>query len=307
MRGIRGFWPMALLGALLQACASAPRGSPELVVRCDQLFPNAPEALPILSEEGAPELRNPGAVASSVKARYHTRLSRVAVVQALVQPDGGISHACVLAESGDPGYDRAALEAASRTRWDPAVRDGEAVEAWVSFPVVTRVEMERDPTGRYLTIADDGRPSTPRLSGEDVEIQALVVDYLLRNRDGPAPAEHNEALCVGVGPGMPLLDPPAGLTERLSGASIPVVPATACRIDLDHEFPGMRRPRLLLERTGAHAVALWTDLPEHKEAGTARVRAGSYTDGPTPAGYECTVRRRSDAWQVVGCLAVGSD
>ena len=229
------------------------------------------------------------------------------MVQALVQPDGRISHACVLTGSGDADYDRVALAASRDARWDPASRDGVSVEAWVSFPVVTRMAVSKDASGRYVPLALEGGLSRGRLSVDDVEIQAAVLEHLLAERDEPPIAAANRALCIGVGPGLPLLDPPHALTRRLAHASIPVVPATACRIDLDHAFPGVHGARLLLERTGEEAAALWTDLPEHTRSDAVRVRAGYYADGPTASGYACTVRPGDGRWRVVACDALGSD
>lgn len=306
MRRTPGAVGPLLAVALLQACASAPRAPTRLVTSCDFLFRGAPTALPVFAE-GAPRLRNADAVGAAVRARYHTRLSRVAVVQALVQPDGRISHACVLLGSGDPLYDRAALDASKDARWTPAEREGRAVEAWVSFPIATRVAVAKDPGGRYVPLALEGRLGSGRLTSDDLAIQAAVIEHLLAERDEPPLAAANHALCVGVGPGLPLLDPPSELTRRLSDAPIPVVPATSCRIDLEHPFPGVRGARLLLERTGEEAAALWTDLPEHTAVDGVHVRAGYYADGPSASGYDCTVRRGDGAWRVVACSALGSD
>ena len=296
----------AFLCASLEACASAPRSVPLLVTSCDELFRSAPGALPVLGYD-APQLLNADAVGTAVETHYHTRLSRVTVLQALVQPDGRISHACVMAGSGDGEYDRAALGASRSARWDPALRDGAPVEAWVSFPISTRIAVSKDATGRYVPLALEGRLAPNRLTSEDVDIQAAVLRHLLDERDEPPIAAANHALCVGVGPGLPLLDPPTSLTRRLAGTPIPVVPATACRIDLDHAFPGVHGARLLLERTGEEAAALWTDLPEHTRSDAVHVRAGYYADGPAASGYECTVRPDDGAWRVVGCSALGSD
>ena len=300
MRGTLGVGSWMALGFMLQGCASVPHAAPEVVASCDRLFRTAPAALPVFDQD-VPRLRNAADVGTAVESRYHTRLNRVAVVQALVQPDGRISHACLLAGSGDAEYDRAALDASRDSRWEPAVRDGGPVDAWVSFPVATRMAVSKDPSGRYVPLALGDRLLPGRLSADDVEIQALVLEHLLGERTEPPLQVDNRALCVGVGPGLPLLDPPARLTRRLAEAPLPVVPATACRIDLEHRFPGARGARLLLERTGEQAAALWADLPEHTVDGAVRVRAGYYADGPAAAGYECTLRRGTDAWSVVEC------
>jgi TonB family protein len=305
----RVLWGAAALAAALalsQGCASAPRGAPELLTSCDALFRSAPAALPV-DPDDAPQLLNGGAVGAAVASGYPTRLSRVAVVQALVQPDGRISHACVFARSGDAEYDHSALAAARVARWNPALRDGAAVEAWVSFPISTRAAVARDPSGRYVPLALEGGLAPGRLTRDDVAIQATVLRHLLAERDEPPIALGNRALCVGVGPGLPLLDPPKALTRSLAGSPIPVVPATACRIDLEHAFPGMRGARLLLARTGEEAAALWTDLPEHTRADAVRVRAGYYADGPAASGYECTLHAGDGAWRVVRCSELGSD
>lgn len=305
MRTMSGALWLLLGSTLLQACASGPRRPTRLVPSCAFLFQAAPAALPVFTE-GAPELRNGEEVGAAVRSRYHTRLSRVAVVQALVQPDGRISHACVLAGSGDEEYDRAALDASRASRWTPAERDGEPVEAWVSFPVATRIAVDKDPSGRFVPLALRGHLASSRLTSDDVAIQAAVIEHLLAERDEPPLAAVNHALCVGVGPGLPLLDPPAELTRRLADAPLPVVPATSCRIDLDHPFPGVNGARLLLERTGEEAAALWTDLPEHGRADDVHVRAGYYADGPAAAGYDCTVRPGEGTWRVVACSALGT-
>jgi TonB family protein len=270
---------------------------------CDQLFETAPEAMSVNLPD-APRLLNGPAVGAEVERSYHEPWNRVAVVQALVQPDGRISHGCLLATSGDPRYDAAALTAARSTRWDPAMRDGKEVEAWVSFPVSTRMRPGRDITGRYMAITADGGGTADELDHEDLEVQSVVLDYLLRDPDRPAPGLHNHAVCLGVGPGFPLLNAPSALGRRLPDVEIPVVPATRCHIDLLHEFPGMKGPRLMVAGTDQEALALWADLPEHTGADVVRVRAGYYLSGPRTSDYACTVRSEKNRWEVVRCTAL---
>lgn len=57
------------------------------------------------------------------------------ILRILVRPDGTVASVRVAEGSGHPALDAAAVEAASRWRFEAATRDGEPIEAWVLLPV----------------------------------------------------------------------------------------------------------------------------------------------------------------------------
>jgi TonB family protein len=121
------------MAALLGGCASAPPGSPaELVLDCETLFATAPRGTAVASAD-MPRLLNPEDVLRQIPGPRGA--PRPAVVQALVQPDGTVSHACIRQSSQNAAFDRAALDAMRVARFRAAVVAGTAVDAWVALPV----------------------------------------------------------------------------------------------------------------------------------------------------------------------------
>lgn len=68
-------------------------------------------------------------------ARQQARQGKVRV-RVLIAADGTVATLSLATSSGDASLDRAALETLPRWRFSPALRDGEAVSAWVVVPVV---------------------------------------------------------------------------------------------------------------------------------------------------------------------------
>jgi len=68
-------------------------------------------------------------------ARQQARQGKVRV-RVLIAADGTVAALSLATSSGDASLDRAALETLPRWRFSPALRDGEAVSAWVVVPVV---------------------------------------------------------------------------------------------------------------------------------------------------------------------------
>jgi TonB family protein len=127
------YLPALLMAVLLGGCASAPSGTPaELVIDCETLFATAPRGTTVASAD-MPRLLNPADVQRQLAGL--NRAPRPAVVQALVQPDGSVSHACIRQSSQNTSFDRAALDAIRVARFRAAVLAGTAVDAWVALPV----------------------------------------------------------------------------------------------------------------------------------------------------------------------------
>jgi protein TonB len=57
------------------------------------------------------------------------------VIRVLVRGDGTVGTVLVNQSSGNPALDRAAVEAAAFWRFQPATRDGVAIDAWAVIPV----------------------------------------------------------------------------------------------------------------------------------------------------------------------------
>jgi len=136
-RILKTAWSCAVtaLPLLPWGCAPARRAPATMALSCARLFGTAPRgtAVPVRNR---PELLNSRDVLQGLTRLYRGAASREAMVQLLVRPDGHASHGCVRWSSGDREFDRAALRAALESaRFHPAELNGDAVDAWVIFPV----------------------------------------------------------------------------------------------------------------------------------------------------------------------------
>jgi hypothetical protein len=181
---------------------------------CGGLSVTPPDQITI-PEEPRPTLLNPDSVGEIVRSSYSTPFIRQASIQALVQADGRISHACVLMTSGDSRY--------------------------------------------------------------------------------------NQAVCIGIGPQFPVLDPSPDLRGFLRETELPVHPATSCDVDFDHRFKSRQHARLILTDTDVPAMALWVDIPDRIERDRLVIMAGYYEGTLSAADYDCTVERKGGEWSVIGC------
>ena len=154
--------------------------------------------------------------------------------------------------------------------------------------------------GRYLPIAFPGTLE-PRFESEKVlALQAAVLNYLVARNGAHDQRRPNRAICVGVGPMLPIFDPPEALMPRLSPAAGPLRTASACAVD--RQDPS-GRPHLVLRGDGAQAIALWVDVAEPND-GVAEVRAGYYAGVLNGTLYRCHVRRETRRWSVDTCEVV---
>ena len=57
------------------------------------------------------------------------------LVQVLVNEEGGVDSAIVAESSGQPALDSAAVAGAKAMEFDPALKDGEPIQAWAEVPI----------------------------------------------------------------------------------------------------------------------------------------------------------------------------
>ena len=62
------------------------------------------------------------------------------IIHALVNKEGNVQDARVARSSGTKGLDEAALTAAYKNRFSPAIRAGQPIYIWVSYTVVFEQE-----------------------------------------------------------------------------------------------------------------------------------------------------------------------
>ena len=129
-------------------------------------------------------------------------------------------------------------------------------------------------------------------------LQAAVLTYLIAHNDAHDQRRPNRGICIGVGPMLPVFDPPESLMARLLPTPLPLHAASACGVD--RQYPQGWPSRLVLKSDGTPAIALWVDIAEPHD-GAAEVRAGYYEGGLSGADYSCGARDVNHHWTVDTC------
>jgi hypothetical protein len=296
MNAFRQVAILPLLALLLAGCGIG-RPVPPTALDCADLGIDVPASAPRFDDRRSPVLLNDDTVGATARSLYRVPWQRIARLKVLVGADGKVSHACVDQTSVDSAFDRVALEASEVARFRPAGGAAPA-PAWTELLVVAQAERLPAKDGRYLPIAF---PDTldPRFESESVlALQAAVLNYLVAHNNGHDRRGPNRGVCVGVGPFLPIFDPPESLMARLVPASLPLHAASACAID--RRYPEGWPSRLVLKSEGAPAIALWVDIAEPHD-GMAEVRAGYFEGGLSGADYRCRVRVVNRDWTVDRC------
>jgi len=104
------------------AAAPAPTLTPPILLNPSAAYPSDGYALAVDRSLVTPELR---LLASEGRV----------VVRLFVRADGTVGTITITQSSGNPALDGAAVEAASSWGFQPATRDGVAIDAWVVIPV----------------------------------------------------------------------------------------------------------------------------------------------------------------------------
>ncbi len=68
-------------------------------------------------------------------ALYGQDAEGTTTLRVLVNESGGVDSVAIAEGSGHPGLDSAAVEGARAMAFEPALKDGEPVRAWVDLPV----------------------------------------------------------------------------------------------------------------------------------------------------------------------------
>lgn len=289
----------AVLSVAMAQCAPAPRPALVALTSCDSLVALAPDAR-LVAPMDEPKLLNDSLLGEEARALYPTQWTRFTSLRGVVQPDGRLSHVCVDLGSGDSDYDRAVLTTAAKAAFQPTVVRGVPAAVWTSFTVHTRVEGPPLRDGRYGAIANPWPIREGTLTDEGMKAQAAILTYLFRHNASHDEERPNQAICVGIGRFMPVLDAPPPLMALLGPGPVPVHPATDCEVDEEHRYRGSRHVRLVLAGTDAPAIALWVDIAE-PTGDAVEVRAGYFEAGLSAADYRCRAIRSGGEWVVVRC------
>ena len=271
------------------------------VVDCADLAIDVPANVTPSDDPRSPALLNQDSLNSIARSQYAIPWLRVATLKVLVQSSGTVSHACLTEGSGDSAFDRVALETSKVARFGLAAGGGPLARwttLWLAAPAV-RLPQEG---GRYLPIAFPGALDRRFQHEEQLAVQASVLDYLVEHNHAHDDRGPNRALCVGIGPILPVFDPPTSLLQRLASTSLPLYPSSACVVD--REYGGGRPGRLVRKADGSAAMALWVDVAEPHD-GAAEVRAGYFEGGLSAADYICRLRIVNERWKVDACVVTG--
>ena len=296
------------LQVLLLAGCGARGQVPTAVLDCGDLAVEVPDSIPPFDDRRSPVLLNGDSVSALARSLYRIPWQRLATLKVLVQADGTVSHACVTEASLDSAFDRVALRASELARFRPA-GGATPAPAWTTLLVAAQPRRVPPEDERYIPIALPGAVDLRFESEEVVAVQAAVLNYFLTRRhylvtqnDSLDPGRPTRRICIGVGPILPVFDPPEPLMARLAPTTLPLQPVSACVADTRHPL-GWPTPRLVLKGDGDHALALalWVDITK-PSGGSAQVRAGYYENGLNAADYECHVKEENHQWTVDECI-----
>lgn len=109
------------------------------------------------------------------------------------------------------------------------------------------------------------------------------------------------AICVGVGPDFPLLDPSPALMGALETAPLPLYSASECAIDTEGGFPS---PLVVLE-DGTPAMSYWVDVADPGAPKPWKLMAGFFVDGLTAERWDCFADLADGGWRVTECRRTG--
>ncbi|MBT8396810.1 MAG: TonB family protein [Gemmatimonadetes bacterium] len=294
---------VVLAMAVGQGCGGVGSSSQELALDCDELPKRAPNSL-ISPEEAGPRFLNEAELEARLEAFEPRHWHRVTHFQAYVEAEGGVTHACLYKSSGDPRFDEAALRAIGDARYRPASAGGEDVGSWVTTSLAFRVEAPPVQDDRFRPVSWVASLDSVYVGREATEIQVAVLEYLAENNHAHASVGPNRALCIGIGPDLPLVDPPPGIFDRFRSMDLPIHPASHCAVDILHSDGESSTPRLVLLETEQPAIVLWADIVFPGGADTVHLDAGYYEDGLSSAGYRCEAEKTPEGWRVSGCTLV---
>jgi hypothetical protein len=144
--------------------------------------------------------------------------------------------------------------------------------------------------------ASAGSELSPETRSADVEVQAVMLRWLIENNDSALRSSAN-AYCVGTGSGLIVGEPSPALIRALRGVLPPVQPISRCRWARD---PVVGR-RVVDELSEAPALALFIELPQWSGPDEARIWA-EYLERPgLGRGYDCVLTRGASGWEVTDC------
>ncbi|MDE2179151.1 MAG: energy transducer TonB [Xanthomonadaceae bacterium] len=124
-------------------------------------------------------------------------------VLVLVRADGSAGRTLIRTSSGFPELDAAALDAVSAVRFNPATRDGVAVDSWVLVPINFKLPayVQNEPRGKdYPWQLVTTEPGSTWYVGKRVQAagQSIRV-WVLQDRDRPLVIGHMAPILSNVG------------------------------------------------------------------------------------------------------------
>lgn len=286
---------------VLTGCGDLTAKRPQLLASCTG------PASDILATAGrSPEMariRDTLVVREAALSTFAPKWTRQAMLRVFVDIGAAITEVCLYESSGEASFDTAALTAVLKGEYDHAALNRVEKNTWVTFPVVTRIPAPPLQAGRYRPIA---RPEQvrSRYQREDViSAQAAVLNELIPDSISQFlwRGEQPEAICIGIGPDLPILDPSPELLDVLGATPLPLHPASECGVDTKGPSP----PPLVLMEDGTPAMAYWVDVAESGAPTPLKVMAGFFRDGLTANGWDCFVDGTGDEWEVTGCRVTG--
>lgn len=162
------------------------------------------------------------------------------------------------------------------------IRTGRAV-SMAAAALIVLAACEQQPTA---TAASALRTDGDRVVNPAFDVQEATLRWLIDNKS----ATGIDAQCVSVGYPDLNNDPSPLLLDRFAGSTPPVVPLSACTVDVS---------AITYDTTGG--LAQWFKLGEPVITGrTATLPAAMQLNGRLFEGYECQARLRN-VWTVTDC------
>lgn len=164
-------------------------------------------------------------------------------------------------------------------------------------------------TPRSGLAAQRGTAATMDTSLMTVVLRTAVREGLYTAHSADTP----QVVCVGLdeadqpGPGWleRLADPPPSVMNELArGRQMPVRPRSACKL-LPFDSTQREVSRVEDTHTGKRGILVWMDKPKPMVGSELTVNFAYYQHELSGAWWTCTVRRRSNGWEVASCQLLG--
>ena len=296
MRPIQKLVVITCILPVVVACGSSAAARPEFLPECSGAASDILAQAEMDFERII--IRDTLVVREAARAIYAPQWSRQALLRVFVDSARAMTQVCLYDGSGEAAFDTAAIEAVLAGEYDRAALNRVATGTWVSFPVVNWMPAPPLVDARFQPIARDEEVRPNHRSEDIIAVQAAVLNWLLPDSIADRLWRHPpRAICVGVGPDLPILDASPELMAALETVPLPVYAASACGVDREGGGP---QPVVVME-DGTPAMSYWVDVADPDAAKPWKLMAGFFADGLTAQRWDCFVDLVDSVWEVSEC------